>query len=82
MNILFESSKGKVIEDVENSEIIVRRKGMRNFDGIIDTYTYTTTINYNTGLYTSERCTGYFAKYYDICKDRDKAIEVAIREIR
>lgn len=82
MNILFESNNGKVIEDVENSKIIVRRKGMRDFDGITDTYTYTTTINYNTGLYTSESCTGYFAKYYDVYKDRDKAIETAIQEIR
>ena len=81
MNTLFESNKGKVIEDVENSIITVCRKGVRDFDGITDSYTYTTTINYETGLYTSESCTGYFAKYYDMYKNRDKAIEAAIQKI-
>lgn len=81
MNILFESSKGKVVEDIENSTITVHRKGLRDFDGITDSYVYTTTINYETGLYTSESCTGYFAKYYDMYKNRDEAIEAAIHQV-
>ena len=81
MNTLFESNKGKIMEDVENSTITIRRKGLRDFDGVTDSYTYTSTINYKTGLYTSESCTGYFAKYYDVYKDREKAIEVAICEV-
>ena len=81
MNILFESIKGKVVEDVENSKIIAYRKSIRDFDGITDSYVYETTINYRTGLYTSESCTGYYADYFDKYKNREKAIEAAIREI-
>lgn len=81
MNILFESSKGKVVEDVENSKITAYRKSTRDFDGITDSYVYETTINYRTGLYTSESCTGYYANYFDKYKDREKAIEAAIREV-
>ena len=81
MNTLFESNKGKVMEDVENSTITIRRKGLRDFDGVTDSYTYTSTINYETGLYTSESCTGYYANYFDKYKNREKAIEAAIREV-
>ena len=81
MKLLYKSEKGKVMEDVSNSTIIVYRTGIRDYDGIKDTYTYRTTINYETGLYTAERCTGYHANYYDIYKDRARAIEAAIQEI-
>lgn len=81
MNTLFESNKGKVMEDVENSTITIRRKGLRDFDGITDSYIYETTINYRTGLYTSESCTGYYSNYFDKYKNREKAIEAAIREV-
>ena len=82
MNILFESSKGKVVEDVENSKITAYRKSTRDFDGIKDSYVYETTINYRTGLYTSESCTGYYSNYFDKYKNREKAIETAIREAK
>ena len=34
-----------------------------------------------TGLYTSESCTGYYSNYFDKYKNREKAIEAAIREV-
>lgn len=81
MKTLYTSAKGTVTEDEEKSVITVKRVATRMYDGIPDTYTYTTTYDYKTGLYTSESCTGYYAGYYDKYKNRQTAVEAAIREV-
>ena len=71
---IFRNENGFITEDEENGYIKVMVKGVRNFDGVPDTYYNETRMNYKTGLFQSWRATGYNANYYDWCKDRNGVI--------
>lgn len=81
MLLLHKTSNGRVEEDPAEGIVHVFRTGVRNFDGILDTYTCRSRYHYRTGLYQEETCTGYDAGYVDIYRDREYCIKNAIHSI-
>ena len=77
--VIFKNERGYFTDDGER--IHVFRKGKRDYDGFIEDEIYHTYINYKTGLYQNESCRGYFAKYIDDYKDKQRAIDGAKLEL-
>ncbi len=78
---IYETSKGYVVEDTEQCVLTVFEHTVRNFDGILGDDLNETRYNYKTGLYQSWSTTGYFARYFDKYKDREVALECAMKVI-
>lgn len=78
---LMESEQGYAMENIDEKKIYVYTYSMRDFDGIPDTHPIETVINYETGLFQQWAPTGYYAKYYDDYRGKDKAIDHVKRRL-
>lgn len=71
---IFSNDNGFIMENETDGYVKIMVKSVRNLDGMMDTHYNETRINYKSGLFQEWRARGYYASYYDWCKDRSAVI--------